>query len=88
MKDLYRMGVFQPENAAQASLLLSNMDFSGIGLLREQVAALAKQAAPQVCADAPVQGEKGAPAPSKDLLTRAFEKAEELREQAAGGMEL
>ncbi|MBE6703232.1 MAG: hypothetical protein E7585_07480 [Ruminococcaceae bacterium] len=41
MKDLYRMGAFKPENAAEAGILLSAMDFSGIGRIREQVAAQA-----------------------------------------------
>lgn len=41
LKDLYRMGVFEPQNARAAGILLSAMDFSGIGRLREQVAALA-----------------------------------------------
>ena len=87
MKDLYRMGVFEPENAAQASILLSNMDLSGIGLLREQVEALAKAKCP-ASSDATV-----ASAPSdtkeqvKDPLLYAFEKAQQLREQAAEGTE-
>ena len=89
LKDLYRMGVFQPENAAQASVLLSNMDFSGIGLLREQVAALARAAAPQGGAAISKSHGKGTePEQVKDPLTRAFEKAAALREQAAGGTEL
>ncbi len=45
LKELYRMGVFDPANAPQASILLSAMDFSGIGRLREQVAQLAAQGA-------------------------------------------
>jgi hypothetical protein len=87
IKDLYRMGVFQPENAAQASILLSNMDFSGIGLLREQVAALAKRSTSEECQAAlPTQEQSAAQTP-KDPLARAFEEAEKLRERAAGGTE-
>ena len=44
LKDLYRMGVFKPENAAEAGILLSAMDIPGIGQLREQVAAQAREA--------------------------------------------
>lgn len=38
LKELYSMGVFEPQNAAAAGVLLSAMDFSGIGQLRRQVA--------------------------------------------------
>ena len=81
------MGVFQPENAAQASILLSNMDFSGIGLLREQVAALAKRTASEECQAALSTQEQSAAQTPKDPLARAFEGAEKLRERAAGGTE-
>ena len=88
IKDLYRMGVFQPENAAQASILLSNMDFSGIGLLREQVAALARAAAPQSgTAVSQSHGEDAAQKQAKEPLARAFDEAEKLREQATRGSE-
>ena len=42
LKDLYRMGVFKPENAAEAGILLAGMDFPGVGKVREQVAAQAR----------------------------------------------
>ena len=44
LMELYRMGVFAPENRAQAATLLDGMEFSGIGRLRERVAAMEKQA--------------------------------------------
>ena len=37
LKELYALGVFKPENARQASILLSAMDFSGIARVRAQV---------------------------------------------------
>ena len=38
LMELYRMGVFSPENKGQAAMLLEGMDFSGVGRLRELVA--------------------------------------------------
>ena len=38
LKDLYALGVFDPENAEAASVLLSAMEFAGIDRVREQVA--------------------------------------------------
>ena len=43
MMELYRMGVFSPENARQASLLLSGMDFSGAAVLRERLSELQRE---------------------------------------------
>ena len=85
LKDLYRMGVFHPENAAQASILLSNMDFSGIGLLREQVASLAKSAVAKDTTPPPTAQQP--PSTKKDPLLHAFEGAEKLRQEAANGAE-
>ena len=85
LKDLYRMGVFDPKNAAQASILLSAMDFSGIGRLREQVAAQARS----VCAtdsDTPPFAATEM-AGSRDPLTVAEEGAAEMARQAAERME-
>jgi hypothetical protein len=87
MKDLYRMGVFEPENAAQASILLSNMDLSGIGLLREQVEALAKAKHPASSDAAAASCPSDTKEEVKDPLLYAFEKAQQLREQAAEGAE-
>ncbi len=42
MMELYRMGVFAPENKVQASMLLAGMEFSGVGRVRERVAEMAK----------------------------------------------
>jgi hypothetical protein len=79
LKDLYKMGVFEPENAAAAGILLSAMDFSGIGRLREQVAAAAQKS----------QGGEGARAGQHvpvrvDPLEKAYEEAEALRRRAEG----
>ncbi len=41
MMELYRMGVFSPENASQAAILLEGMEFSGVARVRDRVAALA-----------------------------------------------
>lgn len=37
LKDLYSMGVFDPQNAVAASILLSAMDFSGVEQVRERI---------------------------------------------------
>ena len=44
VKELYNMGVFKPENAEEAALLLSCMDFSGAGRLRAQLIARTREA--------------------------------------------
>ncbi len=41
MMELYRMGVFDEQNVRAASVLLENMEFSGVAGVREQVAARA-----------------------------------------------
>ena len=41
LMELYRMGVFSPENKVQAAMLLDAMEFSGVGRIRERVAAMA-----------------------------------------------
>lgn len=38
LMELYRMGVFERENAAAAGILLDGMEFSGVGRMREQLA--------------------------------------------------
>ena len=43
LMELYRMGVFLPENKRQATLLLDAMDFSGVGRMRERVAMMSEQ---------------------------------------------
>ncbi len=43
LMELYRMGVFAPENKAQASVLLDSMEFSGVGRMRERIATMGKQ---------------------------------------------
>ena len=78
------MGVFDPENAAAAGVLLSAMEFSGIGRLREQVAA---------CAEArrvDAAGRKETPHgdAAVDPLIRAHTEAAALRERAAAGSSL
>lgn len=42
LMELYRMGVFAPENTRQAAMLLESMEFSGVGRLRERIAEMAK----------------------------------------------
>ena len=79
--------VMGPENAAQASILLSNMDLSGIGLLREQVEALAKAKCPASPDAAAASAPSDTKEQVKDPLLYAFEKAQQLREQAAEGAE-
>ena len=83
LKDLYALGVFAPENAAAASILLSAMDFAGIERVREQVELQG------ICA-----GENGVPFVPRGgaaknelldhatLLQRARERAEKLRKSA------
>ena len=82
MKELYRMGVFDPANAAQAAILLSSMDFSGVGRVREQVAQLAGRASTST-----VQREQTAPAAPKDPLSVALEGAAAQREAAQRAMQ-
>lgn len=78
LKDLYKMGAFQPENATAASILLSAMDFSGVAKVRQQVAALAGREAPEAgCLQ--TTSEK-----SSDPLLRAQHEAAALRQAAAG----
>lgn len=43
LMELYRMGVFAPENKAQAAILLDSMDFSGVGRMRERIAGMQKE---------------------------------------------
>ena len=40
LMELYRMGVFLPENKQQAAMLLDAMEFSGVGRIREQISAM------------------------------------------------
>ena len=40
LMELYRMGVFSPENKAQAAMLLDAMEFSGVGRIRERIASM------------------------------------------------
>lgn len=44
MMELYRMGVFSPENAKQAGILLEGMEFSGVARVRDRVAEMATTA--------------------------------------------
>ena len=78
MKDLYNMGVFDPKNAAAAGILLSGMDFSGVGRVREQVAALARAAQTDETAHVSVTASE-----RKDPLMRAVNGAAALAEKAA-----
>lgn len=84
MMELYKMGVFEPENAAAAGILLSTMDFSGIGRLREQVAAQGR-AADQSCTAAHAAKSAGG---GEDPLIKAHREAVALREQAADAMQV
>ncbi|MBR6727283.1 MAG: hypothetical protein IKM08_03740 [Clostridia bacterium] len=84
LMDLYKMGVFDPENAAAAGVLLSAMEFSGIGRLREQVAACAE--AKRV--DAAGRKETPHGDAAVDPLNRAHTEAAALRERAAAGSSL
>jgi hypothetical protein len=43
MMELYRMGVFEKENAAAAGVLLEGMEFSGVARVRERVAQMAEK---------------------------------------------
>ena len=43
MMELYRMGVFEKENAAAAGILLDGMEFSGVARIRDSVARRAAQ---------------------------------------------
>jgi len=45
MMELYRMGVFSPEHAREAAILLEGMEFSGVARVRDRVAAFAKKEA-------------------------------------------
>ena len=83
LKELYRMGVFKPENAAEAGILLSAMDFSGIGRVREQVAAQARIAA----VEEDEGGEQSQPVAPKEPLARAVEGAAAMAERAAEAMQ-
>ena len=83
LKDLYALGVFAPENAAAASILLSAMDFAGIERVREQVEHQGSLAGEIATPFVP----KGSVAKSEvldhtTLLKRARERAEKLRESA------
>jgi hypothetical protein len=78
MKDLYNMGVFDPQNAAAASILLSGMDFSGVGRVREQVAALARAAKETDT----VTSRNPEPSTSRDPLARAVNGAVHLAAKA------
>ncbi|MBR7182194.1 MAG: hypothetical protein IKD28_05360 [Clostridia bacterium] len=78
VKDLYNMGVFKPENAVAASILLSAMDFSGVGLVREQVlAAAALQGGEGAGENTPTTG-------AENPLLRAHQGAQRLQERAGG----
>lgn len=85
MKDLYRMGVFQKENAGAASILLSCMDFSGIGRVREQVAALNDD---PKCPSVPhvPTGQKDRGSGGYDALSRALGGAEKTASAAEESM--
>ena len=63
------------------------MDLSGIGLLREQVEALAKAKCPASPDAAAASAQSDTKEQVKDPLLYAFEKAQQLREQAAEGAE-
>ena len=83
LKDLYALGVFAPENAAAAGILLSAMDFAGIERVREQVELQGSMTGERAVPFAP----KGSAASSEvldhaTLLKRARERAEKLRESA------
>lgn len=75
MKDLYNMGVFRPENAAAASILLSGMDFSGIGRVREQVSHLLRTSGDTVSAEDSSQSVSNTLCEQKEPLVRAVENA-------------
>jgi len=82
MLELYRLGVFDPANAAAAKILLDGMDFEGIGRVREQVAALAASA--QTSAPRTIEEER-ASAPLYDqeaLLAKNAADLERLRAEA------
>ena len=72
------MGVFDPQHAAAAGILLEGMDFSGVGRVREQVAALARRTscAGEVCRDE-------IPDEGTEPLARAVKGASQLAQRAA-----
>jgi hypothetical protein len=74
LKDLYAMGVFHPENAEAARVLLSAMDFNGVERVRRQIAANAAKGKEAVHVTA-------APA-NEDPLLCAYRDAERLRAAA------
>ena len=78
LKDLYRMGVFKPENAAEASVLLSAMDIPGIGQLRERVAAQAREA----LGSGGTAEDRSAPRFAKTPLEKAMEGAAAMAARA------
>lgn len=79
LKDLYKMGVFDPQNAAAASVLLSAMDFSGVVRLREQIASAFKD---QDCGTEIKHPHTAQQA--VDPLEKAVIEAEALRHRAEG----
>ena len=83
LKDLYRMGVFKPENAAEAAVLLSAMDFSGVGRIREQVAAQARAYGGTEASDEARSLAHG----EKEPLARALSGAVAMAERAAMEMQ-
>ena len=75
LKDLYAMGVFNPENAEAARILLSAMDFTGVERVRRQI----KAGGPAATGDT---GAAGAISPAEDPLLSAYRDAERLRTAA------
>lgn len=79
LKDLYKMGVFDPQNAAAASVLLSAMDFSGVVRLREQIASALRGQDKDAEIKHPHTAQQAA-----DPLEKAVIEAEALRHRAEG----
>ncbi|MBQ9778980.1 MAG: hypothetical protein IJW22_08675, partial [Clostridia bacterium] len=83
LKDLYALGVFAPENAGAASILLSAMDFAGIERVRDQV-----EAQGVLAGDTDSEfvkkgiGQKAELTDPAVLLERARKRAEQLRDKA------
>jgi hypothetical protein len=82
LKELYSMGVFEPENAAAAKMLLDAMDFPGVGRLRTKLASVLRSRQSDA-ANAPHKAEKPYEGHG-DPLERAHREAYANRAQAAG----
>lgn len=79
LKELYRMGVFDPANAAAAKILLDGMDFPGVDRLRQQIGRLLREG--EGASDSAAGEGELAPAPCPDQA-KGMREAQRLREEA------